>query len=128
MTRSIAIVGASASRRKFGNKAVRAYTSAGWTVYPINPKEKSIEGLPAYESVSAAIEAAGGPIERISVYLPPATTRELLPELAAAGAAETFFNPGSADAGVLSEAAKLGITVRDACSIVDIGLSPAQFS
>ena len=127
MSRSIAVVGASADRHKFGNKSVRAYASAGWTVYPINPNESTVEELPAFASLSAAEAAAGEPIERISVYLPPAITRGILPEIAAAGARDTFFNPGSADATVLEEAAELGIAVRDACSIVDIGLSPAQF-
>lgn len=127
MTRSIAVVGASADRSKFGNKAVRAYLSAGWDVFPVNPHETSIEGLEVHPSLEAAAAAAGGPIDRISVYLQPETTRLVLPEIAAAAAEEAFFNPGSATAGVLTEAAALGIEVRDACSIVDIGLSPAQF-
>ncbi len=128
MSGAVAVVGASADRRKYGNKCVRAYASAGWRVYPINPHESEIEGLPVYRTLAAAESAAGGTLERISVYLPPEVTRSVLPEIAAAGAAATFFNPGSADAGVLVEAAALGIAVHDACSIVDIGLSPAQFS
>lgn len=36
--RTIAIVGASADRAKFGNKAVRAYAEEGWEVWPVNPK------------------------------------------------------------------------------------------
>ena len=63
----------------------------------------------------------------MSVYLPPRTTLRLLEEIAAAGAGETFFNPGSADPTVLERARELDIAVRDDCSIVDIGLSPADF-
>ena len=33
---TIAILGASADRAKFGNKAVRAYRQAGYEVFPIN--------------------------------------------------------------------------------------------
>jgi hypothetical protein len=44
--RTIAIVGASADRAKFGNKAVRAYVRQGFTVWPVNLKETTIEGLP----------------------------------------------------------------------------------
>ena len=43
--RTVAIVGASADRRKFGNKAVRAYLRQGWKVYPVNPNRDEIEGI-----------------------------------------------------------------------------------
>lgn len=127
MSRAIAVVGASANRRKFGNKCVRAYASAGWQVYPVNLNESSIEGLPVFDGLGAVTAAAGTRVDRISVYLPPEITRGLLPEIAEAGATETFFNPGSADPDVLREAVALGIEARAACSIVDIGLKPAQF-
>ena len=35
--KTVAVVGASADRTKFGNKAVRAFHDAGWTVFPIHP-------------------------------------------------------------------------------------------
>ena len=41
---TIAVVGASNDRRKFGNRAVRAYACQGWNVYPVNPHETLIEG------------------------------------------------------------------------------------
>jgi uncharacterized protein len=121
--KAIAVVGASANRRKFGNKCVRAYLHAGWQVFPVNPHEREVEGLPAYPDL-AALPA---PVERISVYLPPPLTSALLPEIARAGASEVWFNPGAADARVLDEARRQGIAYRAGCSIVDIGLSPGQF-
>lgn len=127
MSGTIAVVGASTQRHKFGNKCVRAYASAGWKVYPVNPHANVIEGLVVLRTVAEAREAAGGALDRIAVYLHPETTRELLAEIAAADAADVFFNPGSADPAVLAEAAELGIAARDACAIVDIGLSPSQF-
>ena len=51
--KSVAVIGASADRSKFGNKAVRAYLTRGFTVYPVNPKETTIEGLPAFASIDA---------------------------------------------------------------------------
>src|SRR5258708_38606616 len=47
---TIAIIGASADRGKFGNKAVRAYASQGYTVYPVHPRENVIESHPVYRS------------------------------------------------------------------------------
>ena len=123
MTKTVAVVGASGDRHKYGNKCVRAYASAGWRVYPINPRGGEIEGLEALPDLAALPE----PPDLISVYLPPRRTLGLLDEIAAAGATETIFNPGSADAAVIERAEELGIQARQACSIVDIGLSPAQF-
>lgn len=123
MTKRVAVVGASTNRHKFGNKCVRAYASAGWEVLPINPRADEIEGFEAYPDLASLREAA----DLISVYLPPRRTLALLDEIAAAEAGETIFNPGAADAEVVRKAAELGIPARQACSIVDIGLSPAQF-
>jgi predicted CoA-binding protein len=120
---SIAVVGASADRRKFGNKCVRAYLQAGYQVFPVNPRADEIEGLATYASVR---DLPTDP-DRISVYLPPDKTRALIPELTSRPDAEIWFNPGSADAQILQQARDLGLDVRDGCSIVDIGLSPYQF-
>ena len=47
----VAVIGASNNRSKFGNRAVRAYLEQGYTVVPINPHEKEVEGLKTYASV-----------------------------------------------------------------------------
>lgn len=121
--KNVAILGASGERRKFGNKSVRAHVAAGWNVFPVNPKESEVEGLTAY----AALADIPEPVQRISVYLPPPVSLAKLPEIAAAGAKQVWFNPGAADAAVLAEARRLGIPAIDGCSIVDLGLSPSQF-
>jgi predicted CoA-binding protein len=121
--KTIAVLGASSNRSKFGNKCVRAYREAGYEVYPVNPGVTEVEGLEAYRSL-AEVPAE---VERISVYLPPPVTLELLPEIAAKQAGEVWLNPGSADAQVLEQARQLGIPIRAGCSIVAIGFSPAQF-
>jgi uncharacterized protein len=123
--KTIAVVGASNDRRKFGNKCVRAYLKAGWKVFPVNlsPQEREIEGLPSVTSV----RDVPGELDRISVYLPPPVTLEILPEFAAKGAKEVWMNPGAADGTVIAEARRQGIPVVSGCSIVDIGFSPAQF-
>ena len=100
-----------------------AYLEAGWTVYPVNPNEKTIEGLEAYPSL-ADVPAE---LDRISVYLPPRVTLSIIPEIAEKNAGQTLFNPGSANPRVYAAADQAGFAYRPACSIVDIGLSPAQF-
>jgi predicted CoA-binding protein len=116
----VAIIGASNNRAKFGNKSVRAHLQQGYTVYPVNPKEKSIEGLPAFRSIS---EVPLRP-DRISVYLPSNLVQKLLPDIAAKGCDELWLNPGTESDEVLAEARRLGLNVIQACSIVDVGVSP----
>src|SRR5215475_1888840 len=104
---SVAILGASADRSKFGNKAVRAFLARGYTVYPVNPKGGEVEGLAAYKSLAEI--PADVKLDRISVYLPPAIGLKALPEIAARGAGEVWLNPGSESDEIVAAAQKLGI-------------------
>ena len=121
--KSIVILGASADRAKFGNKAVRAFRQRGWTVYPVNPKETEIEGLPCFRNIDDV------PVrpQMVSVYLPPPVLLKVLPDIAAKGCDELWLNPGTESDGVLAEAERLGLKVVQACSIVGIGVSPSAF-
>jgi len=122
--KTIAVLGASKDRSKFGNKCVRAYKAAGYQVFPVNLAGlDEVEGFPAFRN----LDEIPADLERISVYLPPPLTLELLPDIQRKGAQEVWFNPGSADQKVLEEARRLGIPARPGCSIVDVGFSPAQF-
>lgn len=124
MKQTIAVIGASRNRAKFGNKCVRAFAAEGWEVYPVNPGADEVEGHRAYPS----IREVPGELERISVYLPPEVTNRAIPDIADKGAGEVWFNPGSADAEVLARAREYGLVVRDGCSIRDIGRSPGEFT
>mgnify|MGYP001362494979 CR=1 FL=1 len=120
---TIAVLGASRDRRKYGNKCVRAYAQAGYEVFPIHPSEGEIEGRAAFLSLALVPQ----PLDRVSVYLPPAVTLSLLDELATTNVGEIWLNPGSADDAVLKAAARLELPIRPGCSIIDIGLWPALF-
>jgi len=123
MGQTIAIVGASADRRKYGNKAVRAFQQGGWTVYPVNPKLAEVEGLRCYASVADV----PGPVDRVSMYVPPGVGRTMLADVAAKKPAEFFLNPGSEDDDIVEQARTLGLDPIQACSIVNIGLRPDMF-
>lgn len=118
--KTIAIIGASNNRTKFGNKAVRAFQAQGYEVFPVNPKQATIEGLRAF----ASIRDVPGYLNLISVYLPPQLLLKELPEIAAKGCDELWLNPGTESADVLATAERLGLRVIQACSIVGVGVSP----
>ena len=121
--KTVAIIGASSDRQKFGNKAVRAFRQQGYDVYAVNPKEAGIEGLPAFKSIRDV------PVrpQMISVYLPPPVLLKVLPDIAARGCDEFWLNPGTESDEVLAEAERLGLNVIQACSIVGVGVSPGNF-
>ena len=119
---TVAIIGSSADRNKFGNKALRAFLQRGWTVYPVNPKESQIEGLPAFKSIS---DVPARP-KVVSVYVPPPVLLKNLADIAAKGCDELWLNPGTESDEVLSEAKSLGLVTVQQCSIVALGLSPAK--
>src|SRR5512138_1011433 len=111
---SIAVIGASNDRTKYGNRAVRAYQARGWTVYPINPRESAIEGLAAFASVADL----PGPVDRASLYVPPSVGIGLLQAIATRGTKELWVNPGSGNPELLARAEQLGLTTVEACSII----------
>ncbi len=120
--KTVAIIGASNNREKWGNKAVRAFAQQGYTVYPVNPNEPEIEGLKAY----ARIQDVPVRPQMISVYVPPPRLVNLLPDLAARGCDELFLNPGTESAEVLTECERLGLNAIQACSIIAAGVSPGK--
>lgn len=122
-SRSVAVIGASSDRRKYGNKAVRAYQAHGWEVLPVNPNESTVEGLPTHARL-ADIPTA---IDTVTIYVPPAVGLALLPEIAAAKPREVWFNPGTTNSEVRAEVARLGLPAVFACSIVALGSSPREF-
>ena len=123
MEKVVAVVGASNDRRKFGNKAVRAFQRQGYQVVPINPHESDIESLKTYPSVLDV----PGPIDMATFYVPPEIGESLIEEMAAKQMPEVWFNPGAESDALISKARALKLTAIVACSIVGIGENPYSF-
>ena len=119
----VAIIGASNDRRKFGNKALRAFRHQGYRVIPVNPNEKMVEGIPAVPSV-LDIE---GPVDMATVYVQPDVGVGVMEQVAAKRIAEVWLNPGADDPGVVQKARSLGVEPILACSIIGIGESPSDY-
>jgi len=76
--KSVAIIGASKSPEKIGNVIVKNIISSGYTgkVFPVNPKEKEIEGLACYPSINATPE----PVELAVISVPAALVLDIATE------------------------------------------------
>lgn len=121
---SVAVIGASRDRRKFGNKAVRAYLDSGYTVFPVNPREETVEGLKAYRSVEEIPE----PVEIVSLYVAPAIGIRMLEAIAKMKPQEVWLNPGSESDELIEAAADLHLRTVVACSISALGMDPGEIS
>lgn len=123
MPKVVAVIGASSNRRKFGNRALRAFQQQGHTVIPINPNESEVEGIKAYASVLDV----PGPIDMATFYVPPAIGERVLDEVARKGIAEVWLNPGADGDGIEAHARALGLKPIVACSIIAHGENPYRF-
>jgi predicted CoA-binding protein len=110
--KTVAVIGASSHREKWGNKAVRAFAPQGYTVYPVNPNEPEVEGLKTYASIKDV------PVRphTVTVYIPPQRLVKILPDIAGRGCDELFLNPGT-EWRKCSECERLGLNPIQACSI-----------
>jgi uncharacterized protein len=123
MAKTVAVIGASSDRGKFGNKALRAFQAEGHTVIPINPNEAAVEGMKTYGSVLDV----PGPIDMATVYVQPEVGVRLLAEFEKKQIPEIWINPGAESDELVAEAKKRKLNIIQACSIVAIGRSPYSF-
>jgi len=119
----VAVIGASNDRRKFGNKALRAFRAQGYTVVAIHPTETAVEGERAYRSVLDY----PGEIDEATFYVPPRTGVRVIADIAAKGIKTVWLNPGADGDEVIARARELGLQPRIACSILAIGESPGRY-
>src|SRR5258708_2512674 len=111
--KTVAVIGASSNRAKYGNKALRAFERQGYRVIPINPHETEVEGHKAYASV---LDVPGA-IDLATVYVPGPVGVLVMDELAKKGVGEVWLNPGADEEAVVSRATALGLKTILACSI-----------
>jgi predicted CoA-binding protein len=121
--KTVAVIGASSNRDKYGNKALRAFERQGFRVIAINPNEQEVEGHRTYASVLDVPDA----IDMATVYVPPDVGVRVMEDLAKKGIPEVWLNPGADDPEVVDRARALGIKPIIACSIIGIGDSPARY-
>ena len=121
--KTVAVIGASNDRSKFGNKALRAFRHNGYTVVPINPTEAEVEGEKAYASV---LDYAGE-IDEATFYVNPVVGEKVLDDVASKKIGKVWLNPGADGPNVVARAKALGLNAIRACSIIGIGDSPSRY-
>lgn len=117
---SIALIGSSNDPRKYGNKILLDLTKKGYTVYPVNKKEKEIEGLKAYKNIEALEEIPS----IINFVIPPDEGLVVTRDLVEKGYDNFWYQPG-AESDEISEFLKINKKnyIDDKCIMVVTRLS-----
>jgi predicted CoA-binding protein len=113
--RTWAVIGVSDDRSKYGNKIYRDLREAGYTVYAVHPKNKSVEGDPCY----ATVKDLPTKPDVVDVVVPPAATMQVVKDCLEQGIQRIWFQPGSEDEAAIAAAQAGGMTVvSDACIMI----------
>ena len=117
---SIALIGSSNDPRKYGNKILLDLTKKGYIVYPVNKKEKEIEGLKAYKNIEMLEEIPS----IINFVIPPDEGLVVTRDLVEKGYDNFWYQPG-AESDEISEFLKINKKnyIDDKCIMVVTRLS-----
>ena len=124
---TVAVIGASNDRRKFGNKAVRAFLRSGYSVILVNPRlaaaGEMVEGCATY----ATVLDIPHDVDLATLYVQPGIGRTVIATISEKKIPELWINPGAESEELVTAANEQGILVREHCSIVAIGQSPVDY-
>jgi predicted CoA-binding protein len=109
---SFAIIGASNSPEKFGFRIFRAVKVAGFKVYPVNYKERLIQGDKAYPTIADLPEK----VTVMNFVVPPSVSLEITEKAYSLGYRTFWYQPGSFDQSILDfHTGKDTTVIKDKC-------------
>ncbi|MDF2634971.1 MAG: CoA-binding domain protein [Pelosinus sp.] len=111
-----AVVGATNNKEKFGYKIFKVMLEAGIEVYPINTGISEILGQKCYPTLKDL------PIkpDAVDIVVPPKVGEQIMRECAELGIQNVWLQPGADAPQVIQVAKELGLTVVDACIMVEL--------
>ena len=121
--KAFGVVGASTNREKYGNKVLRCYLQAGRKVVPVNPKEKTVEGLAAV----AEVKDLPPEVDALSIITPPQITEQVIEAAIAKGIKHVWMQPGAESPKAVARAEQAGLNVigDGSCLLVALGYREA---
>lgn len=106
-SQAFGVAGASSNRDKYGNKVLRVYLQNHKKVYPINPKEKMIEGIACISTVNDL----PGDVESLSIITPPPITEKIVEQAIVKGIKNIWMQPGAESPAAIANCQKNNINV-----------------
>lgn len=116
LPKSIAVLGVSEDKSKFGRRIFDKLAELGFEVFPINPKHSSVGGVTCFPSLSALPKKP----ELVIMVVPPAVTEKAVQECKQLGIGSVWMQPGSESEQAIRFCRQNGISVtHSACFVVD---------
>lgn len=94
---TVAVVGATDDRHKYGSVIYRDLKSKGFTVFPVNPNRATVDGDRVYASLADLPEAP----TIVNIVVPPLETLAVLEDAERLGFMNVWVQPGAEDDAVL---------------------------
>lgn len=104
---TLAVVGVSRDRNKFGNTAYRNLKEKGYRVFAVNRNIDQVEGDPCYPNLAALPEKVDG----VVIVVPPKETEQVVREAEAAGIKRVWMQPGAESPEAIAFCEARGIAV-----------------
>ncbi|RFT16580.1 MAG: CoA-binding domain [Candidatus Saccharicenans subterraneus] len=115
--KEIAVVGASRNPAKYGNIVFKKLKSAGYLVYPVNPRADLVDGQRAYPDLASLPETVRAAV----VVVPPEISEKIAAQAVAAGFRYIWFQPGAESETAISLLEAAGISViHGTCLLVRV--------
>jgi predicted CoA-binding protein len=115
--KSLAVVGASRDRAKYGNIVYRELRSRGLRVFAVNPMAGEIEEDPCYPTLGDLPEKVEGAV----IVVPPEETERAVRAAIAAGIRAIWMQPGAESREAIRACEENGLsTVHNACVLVEL--------
>lgn len=89
--KTLALIGASRDKNKFGNIALRELRARGYRVFPVNPLAEAIDGEACYPDLASLPE----PVDRLLIVLPPDKALEAVRQAQALGIQRIWLQQGA---------------------------------
>jgi len=107
-----AVVGVSKNENKYGNKVYKDLKSAGYRVYPVNPKETEILGDQCYKDLYHLPEKP----DVVNIVTPPEVTKRIVQDCKKIGIDKIWLQPGAESDEIIAYCKKNSmLCVHDVC-------------
>lgn len=106
---TLAVVGVSRSKEKFGSYIFRELKTRGYKIFPVNPKVDKIDEETCYPDLKSLPEKPGG----VVVVVPPAQSEQVVREAKEAGIERVWLQQGAESKAAMKYCQEQGMKVVD---------------
>ncbi|MHB1947339.1 MAG: CoA-binding protein [Gammaproteobacteria bacterium] len=117
---AFAVAGASKDKNKFGNKVLRCYIQHKKRVYPVNPHETMLEGVPCVNKIADLPDD----VESLSIVTPPPITEKIVEQAIKKGTIKNIWMQPGAESELAIRNCKMhhiNVIANGPCLLVTLG-------